>query len=235
MVLLNEIGRAITSSLDLKSALDLITERLEHAFQEAAGFIFLLNDDSGHFTLRSAFGSRVDDTGATTIRPRQGLVGWVAAEGKPVFVPILSADSRYAAGVEATLAPGARAGLCVPIISRNRTIGVILVVAPSQAGLGLAELNLLDSIASFASIAIENARQVAAREARLRQQVEALRIEIDEMKRSKHVAEITDTDYFRQLRSQARQIREERATEEKKKKGLFDHIQEKLNEKSEDE
>jgi hypothetical protein len=38
--------------------------------------------------------------------------------------------------------------------------------------------------------------------------VRALKIEIDEAKRQKQVAEITETDYFQQLREKARRLRD---------------------------
>ena len=39
-------------------------------------------------------------------------------------------------------------------------------------------------------------------------QIKRLRIEIDEVKRARQVEEITETDYFRELKAQARQLRE---------------------------
>jgi hypothetical protein len=51
------------------------------------------------------------------------------------------------------------------------------------------------------------AQEVVAREARLRQQVQELRIEIDEARQSAKVAEITGTDYFQDLRSRAADLR----------------------------
>ncbi|HEY7062223.1 MAG TPA: response regulator [Chloroflexota bacterium] len=50
-------------------------------------------------------------------------------------------------------------------------------------------------------------REVYAREQRLRAQVRELRIEIDQTKKDRQVAEITDTDYFRQLQQRARSMR----------------------------
>jgi signal transduction histidine kinase/DNA-binding response OmpR family regulator len=50
-------------------------------------------------------------------------------------------------------------------------------------------------------------REVYAREQRLRQQVRELRIEIDQTKKARQVAEITDTDYFRQLQQRAQAMR----------------------------
>jgi hypothetical protein len=51
------------------------------------------------------------------------------------------------------------------------------------------------------------AAEVAAREARLQRQIEALSIEIDERKRVRQVAEITGTDYFRDLRRRGHALR----------------------------
>ena len=50
-------------------------------------------------------------------------------------------------------------------------------------------------------------RAVKEREERLKSQVKELRIQIDETKRKKQVEEITETDYFQKLSSQARDLR----------------------------
>ena len=51
------------------------------------------------------------------------------------------------------------------------------------------------------------AGEVRAREERLRREVQELRIEIDHARQAQRVAEITDTDFFRDLRSRARELR----------------------------
>lgn len=51
------------------------------------------------------------------------------------------------------------------------------------------------------------ARTVYAREERLRQQLQQLRIEIDEGKKARQVAEITETDYFQQLQEKTKELR----------------------------
>ena len=57
----------------------------------------------------------------------------------------------------------------------------------------------------FASMA----EQVRAREERLQHEVRELRIEIDQVRQARRVAEITDTDFFRDLRSRAGDLRRE--------------------------
>ncbi len=51
------------------------------------------------------------------------------------------------------------------------------------------------------------ADEVRAREERLRREVQELRIEIDHARQAQRVAEITDTDFFRDLRSRAGELR----------------------------
>ena len=65
-----------------------------------------------------------------------------------------------------------------------------------------------DALGQLARVFQRMAREVRTREERLLQQVQELRIEIDEVRQAKQVAEITESDYFRQLRHQADHLRE---------------------------
>jgi GAF domain-containing protein len=67
-----------------------------------------------------------------------------------------------------------------------------------------------DALGQLARVFQRMAREVKSREARLRQEVEQLRIEIDHAKKASEVAAITQTDYFQELRRSARDLREER-------------------------
>lgn len=64
-----------------------------------------------------------------------------------------------------------------------------------------------DALGQLARIFQRMAQEVRAREVRLEQQVHELRIEIDEARQAKKVAEITESDYFQRLRGQAEQLR----------------------------
>ena len=64
-----------------------------------------------------------------------------------------------------------------------------------------------DALGQLARIFQQMAREVRAREERLQRQVRELRIEVDEAKRAREVAEITGTEYFRDLQERAHQLR----------------------------
>jgi CheY-like chemotaxis protein len=64
-----------------------------------------------------------------------------------------------------------------------------------------------DELGQLARVFRRMAREVYAREQRLKQEVQQLRIEIDEARTARQVAEITETDYFQDLQRKADQLR----------------------------
>jgi len=65
-----------------------------------------------------------------------------------------------------------------------------------------------DALGRLARVFQRMAREVQAREQRLKQQVRELRIEIDEARQTTKVAEITESDYFKQLLRQSDRLRQ---------------------------
>jgi two-component system cell cycle response regulator len=64
-----------------------------------------------------------------------------------------------------------------------------------------------DALGQLARVFQRMANEVRAREERLKQQVQELRIEIDEARQAQKVAEITETEFFQRLRQQADDLR----------------------------
>jgi PleD family two-component response regulator len=68
-----------------------------------------------------------------------------------------------------------------------------------------------DALGQLARVFQNMAREVHAREQSLRRLVQDLRVEIDEVKKARQVAEITETEYFRDLVAKAQRLREANA------------------------
>jgi CheY-like chemotaxis protein/HAMP domain-containing protein len=64
-----------------------------------------------------------------------------------------------------------------------------------------------DELGQLARVFRRMAREVKVREQRLKQEVRQLRIEIDKTRTARQVAEITETDYFRDLQKKAHKMR----------------------------
>lgn len=65
-----------------------------------------------------------------------------------------------------------------------------------------------DALGQLARVFQRMAREVYKREQQLKQEIQELRIEIDQARQAKKVSEITDSDYFKSLRGQADSLRQ---------------------------
>jgi CheY-like chemotaxis protein len=64
-----------------------------------------------------------------------------------------------------------------------------------------------DALGQLARVFVRMAREVAAREAELKKEIQVLRIEIDDAQKTRQVSEITETEYFQALRLKAGDLR----------------------------
>jgi len=69
-----------------------------------------------------------------------------------------------------------------------------------------------DSLGQLARVFLRMAGEVAAREAQLKKEIQVLQIEIDHAQKARQVSEITETEYFQELRRKARALRHGSAT-----------------------
>ena len=72
-----------------------------------------------------------------------------------------------------------------------------------------------DEVSALSRVFAKMAAEVKARETKLKKQVAELKIEIDHSKKARQVAEITDTDYFQNLKQKAKELREKKDKEER--------------------
>ena len=108
-------------------------------------------------------------------------------------------------------APHATSWLAIPLENnRDEVIGIIQLMNARDADSGHIipfDPNLQQMMESFSSLAVA-ALEAYMREEGLRQEIQKLRIEIDEVKRQEQVQQIVDTDFFQDLRSRADSLRQ---------------------------
>jgi len=102
------------------------------------------------------------------------------------------------------------------VISRSLTRPVIALTTVaervaegdySQSVSALYSGTLRDEVSTLAQVFEMMIEKVRQREESLKRQVQELRIEIDQTKKAKQVAEITETEYFQELREHAAKMR----------------------------
>jgi adenylate cyclase len=117
-------------------------------------------------------------------------------------------------------------GLLVSVILARRVTEPVARLTDAAAAVEAKEFDLesladvatrTDELGQLARVFQNMAHEVYIREQRLKQQVQELRIEIDEVKRVREVAEITESEYFQRLQERAQKIR-------KRAKGKYDEM-----------
>jgi sigma-B regulation protein RsbU (phosphoserine phosphatase) len=148
-----EINHEITSILDLDQLLNKIAERTNRIVPYEIFAIFLVDDEKQELYLRFSIGHSPEVAKNLRIKLGDGVTGSAALERRTVVVDDVRTYPRYIEAVK-----NARSELAVPLISRNRVVGVLDIESPVPGYFREDQVKLLNLLASQIAIAIENAR-----------------------------------------------------------------------------
>jgi signal transduction histidine kinase/ActR/RegA family two-component response regulator/uncharacterized protein YigA (DUF484 family) len=154
---LYEIGKALSSTLDLDELLKKALELLKDRWGYALCAIFFLDREKDELFIKHVIGR--DPEGVKDMRFRvgvDGIVGWVTKTGEALYVPDVSKDPRYIPGL-----PTGKSEVAIPLKIRDRVIGVLDIESNEPRGFDEEDLKTLFSFASQMSISIENAQLFA--------------------------------------------------------------------------
>lgn len=211
------MGQTITSALEYEQTLQAILAAVRQVVEFDAAEVLIARGEELTVEARSSQGKFRDTTGRKHV-VGQGLTGRIAQNKTFILFPSVSPEAvRAQLGPDVDLGfvteamrDGVMSFLGIPLLIGERLIGVITLVHHDANHFTENDRRQLSRLAAQASIAIDNAIQVRQRESVLKQQISELQIEIDEVKKARQVAEITETDYFRDLSQKAQRLRESR-------------------------
>jgi signal transduction histidine kinase len=158
LAILNEMSTSLSSTLDLDEVLTLIMERINSVLKVEAGSLLLIDDETGELVFQIALGEKAEGVKPFRLQMGQGIAGHVAQSGEPLMISDAQKDRRHFREVDVTTDFLTRAMLCVPMIFKGKVIGVIEIMNKLEGDFTESDLTLLNSIATYAAIAIENAR-----------------------------------------------------------------------------
>ena len=157
---LNEVGEAVSSSLDLGEVLGTIVEHAVELSGTEGGSIFEFDDASEEFRIRTAFGTSealIARLRGTRVGLHDTLVGRAASSGNSMAV----ADINLAppdAHLEQLALAGWRSVLAVPLLREGRILGALVVRRRTTGDFDTHIVGLLETFASQSALAIQNAR-----------------------------------------------------------------------------
>jgi phosphoserine phosphatase RsbU/P len=147
-----DLADALNTTLDLDTLLDRVAELVRRVLPFEYFAILLLNDKAQELRIRFQLGHTPE---AKRVRPKvgQGVTGRAVQQREAVLINDVRVESNYL-----NVNPAVKSELAVPLMAKNRVIGVIDIQA-SEVGYFKAEhMRLLTLVASRIAVAIENAR-----------------------------------------------------------------------------
>ncbi|HXH47764.1 MAG TPA: SpoIIE family protein phosphatase [Terriglobia bacterium] len=153
LALLMEVGEQITSTLDLEVLMVRIAELVKRVIDYKVFAILLLNEKTQELRIRSSVGHPEERVRKLRIKAGEGIVGRAALERKSVLVNDVKREPSYIESMSSI-----RSELAVPLILKNRVIGVIDLEADTPDFFTDQHVNLLELLAGRMAMAIENAR-----------------------------------------------------------------------------
>src|ERR1700731_2720042 len=154
----HELGKALTSSLQLDQVLRTIMEKIDEFLHPDTWSMLLVDESKQELYFELAIGKNAHTLKDVRITMGQGIAGWVAQNQQAVIVPDVSQDTRFFSKVDEKTKMETRSIVAVPVRYRDHCLGVIeLVNCVGSEGFQQRDLALLEALAA---IALENARHV---------------------------------------------------------------------------
>ena len=195
LAVFQELGKALTSSLQLDQVLRTIMEKIDEFLSPDNWSLLLLDETKKELYFELAVGKASQALKDVRIQMGQGIAGWVAENGEAVVVPDTSKDTRFFDKVDEKTKMETQSIVAVPVKFRGTCLGVIeLINCFGPDGFDARDLNLLEALADFAAIALENARHV--------KRIHELTITDDctSLYNARHMGFILETEIYRSQR-----------------------------------
>ncbi|HUK25745.1 MAG TPA: GAF domain-containing protein [Terriglobales bacterium] len=151
--LLLEVADVVNTTLDLDTTLRRVAELVRKVIDYQIFAILLLNEKSQELHVRFQVGYPREVADRVRIKVGEGVTGQAAQRREAVLVGDVSRESSYIAAV-----PEVRSELAVPLIVKNRVIGVIDIESTQPDYFTEEHRRLLSLIGSRMAVGIENAR-----------------------------------------------------------------------------
>ena len=143
----------VNTTLDLDTTLRRVAELVRKVFDYEIFAILLLNEKTQELRIRFNVGYKREIAEKIRIKVGEGVTGLAAERREAVLVGDVTTDPRYISAV-----PDVRSELAVPLIVKNKLIGVIDLESPQPDHFTEEHKRLLTLIASRMAVGIENAR-----------------------------------------------------------------------------
>src|SRR6266850_6217033 len=148
-----ELGREVTSVLDLPELLEKIPQLIARLTRFSAFAVYLLDETRQELHIAYAVGYPQDVVRTLRLKSGQGVVGASVEQGRPILVNDISKEPRFVGPLRNMVSQ-----LAVPMRRKGRVIGALNLLSEHSGAFTDADEVLLRQFAAHVAVAIENAR-----------------------------------------------------------------------------
>ena len=211
--ILIEIGRILSSTLELRQAFGQVMQILSDKLSMRRGTLVLLDESTGRLHTQAAVGLSPDEIGRGTYALGEGITGQVVATGRARLIPDLRAEPDFLnrTGRIDLKATSPTSFICVPLQVAGRTVGALSV---DQPFIGEADLKsdqaFLEIVGAFLGQAIQINRMVLRQKEELLEENAQLRAQVRDRYKFQNI--IGDSPAMHEVFATVGQVANSRAT-----------------------
>jgi signal transduction histidine kinase len=153
-----EISRDLASTLDLDTLLDDIVRASADITHAEAASIMLYDDTSRQLYFQVATNIDESTMRGLVVPLDKSIAGWVVTNRKSVRIDDAHQDLRHFNDVEQTIGFNTKSMLGIPLITKNKVVGVLEVLNKKRGRFTDPDESMLTVLGAQAAVAIENAR-----------------------------------------------------------------------------
>jgi signal transduction histidine kinase/putative methionine-R-sulfoxide reductase with GAF domain len=159
LVRIFEATRAVASTLRLSELLETVMKLASEVVHAETGSLLLMDQVTGELYFDVALGEKGGSLQQVRLKKGEGIAGWVAENRKPAVVNDVAKDSRWTQKADKTSKFTTNAILAVPLLVKDKLVGVMEAINRADGSpFTDIDVQMLETFASQAAIAIENAR-----------------------------------------------------------------------------
>ena len=149
----------IASTFNLDKLLDMIMEIGMKMMNAEGCSILLFDENRKKLEFVAVSGRKKDDLKSMTLKPGEGIAGWVAEKGEALLIKDVSADARFSDKVDKKLKQTTKSIICVPLEIKGKIIGAAEVINRKD-GLSFNDeaLSLFRALSMQSAVAIERSK-----------------------------------------------------------------------------
>ena len=172
---LSEVGRELSSTLDLSALMDSIARHAKELLAADSSAVFVPDADGRHYRAITVLGDSAEAIRAAVVEAGVGIIGHLVQSGCAEFINDTAADPRGVQIAGTTPRAGERL-MVVPLLAGAQVQGAMAVWRSGGAPFDAAELEFLNGLSSQATVALQNARLFDETEAALARQTASAEI-----------------------------------------------------------